>query len=149
MFSTDCMHHTALNIPDLFLPLWRARVKKRSAEAMAGWPWATLRNEAAWNAHGAFVARAGPYWPGSFDRIPRNPAEKLHSGYKAWEYMLYFYGIGPGAFFDYLPDIFWRNYCQMVKIVRTCTGHRISIDDVNESRDVGTFSPWEPHFVLT
>lgn len=135
-FSNDCMHHTALNIPDLMLPLWRARFQKRTAAEMATWEFATLRDKARWEAHGAFIAKSAPWWPGSFDRIPRNPAEKLNSGYKAWEFMLYFYGIGPAAFFDYLLDKYYRNYCLMVRIVRTQVQHEIAVKENRQTEMV-------------
>lgn len=80
------MHHTNLNIPDLLLPLWRGKMKKRTAAEVDTWNFATLRNNAAWKQHGEYIASCAPYWPGSFDRVPRNPAEKLNSGYKAWEF---------------------------------------------------------------
>ena len=123
------MHHVALNVPDLILPLWRARVKRRSAAEMEAWNFATLRNDEVWKEHGNWVASCGPYWPGAFDRIPRNPAEKIHSGYKAWEYMLYFYVIGPGAFYDYLLPEYYKNYCLMVRVVRTMVQHVITREE--------------------
>lgn len=126
------MHHTALNLPDLLLPLWRAKMDKHTASEMEHWPWATLREDAAWKAHGAFIAKISRHWPGSFDRIPRNPAEKLNSGYKAWEFVLYMYGIGPAAFFEYLPDLYWRNYCLLVKVVRKMLQHEITPEEVTE-----------------
>lgn len=127
------MHHTALNIPDLFLPLWRAKVKKRSAAEMATWRFATLRDDDVWKEHGKIVESYTRYWPGSFDRTPRNPAEKLNSGYKAWEFMLYFYGIGPGVFWDYIPEDYYKNYCLLVRIVRTMIKHKITLEEVRQS----------------
>lgn len=131
-FSNDCMHHTALNVPDLMLPLWRGKMKKHSVAEMATWPFATLSDDAAWQRHGLLIGKSAPHWPGSFDRVPRNPALKLNSGYKAWEFMLYFYGIGPAAFFDFLPHIYWRNYCLLVKIVRTMVQHRITEEQIEQ-----------------
>jgi hypothetical protein len=58
----------------------------------------------AWKQHGQLIADAGPHFPGSFNRTPRNPAEKLSSGYKAWELLLYFYGLGPGVFYGLIPE---------------------------------------------
>ncbi|KAF9471629.1 hypothetical protein BDN70DRAFT_975534 [Pholiota conissans] len=36
-----------------------------------------------------------PYLPGSFDRPPRNPADKVNNSYKAWECLAWIYGLGP------------------------------------------------------
>lgn len=130
------MHHTHLNIPDLFLPLLRGKVKKRSASEIDTWDFATLRSDDVWKAHGDFIASCAPHWPGSFDRVPRNPAEKLNSGYKAWEFGLYLYGIGPAAFLDYLHDRFYQNYCLMVKVVRKMIQHEITVKEVQESHKV-------------
>ncbi len=49
---------------------------------------------------------------------PRNPAEKISSGYKAWEFLLYFYGLGPCLFFKLLPEIYWEHYCKLVRGIR-------------------------------
>jgi len=54
------------------------------------------------------VADATPYIPGSFDRPPQNP-ERISSGYKAWEFLLYFFGLGPALLYGILPDHFWRH----------------------------------------
>lgn len=64
---------------------------------------------------GKLVAQTTPYIPGSFDRPPRNPAEKISSGYKAWEFLLYFFGLGPCLFYGLLPDEYWMNYCKSVR----------------------------------
>ncbi len=54
----------------------------------------------------------------SFDRPPQNPAEKISSGYKAWEFLTYFFGLGPGLFYGILPPVYWKNYCKLVAGVR-------------------------------
>ncbi|KAF9645765.1 hypothetical protein BDM02DRAFT_3156773 [Thelephora ganbajun] len=59
-----------------------------------------------WKTHGQAVADAAPYFPCSFDCTPRNPAKKLSSGYKAWELLLYFYGLGPEAYY--------KHYCKLI-----------------------------------
>ena len=58
------------------------------------WDWVVLKG-GIWKAHGKDVANTAPWFPRSFDHIPHNPAEKLSSGYKAWEPLVYFYGLGP------------------------------------------------------
>lgn len=96
------MHLPALNIPDLLLSLWRGTIECDRDDNKNLWDWATLKGDV-WKNHGCAVAAATPYLPGSFDRPPRNPAEKINSGYKAWEFLLYIYGLGPGLFYDVLP----------------------------------------------
>jgi len=53
-----------------------------------------------------------------FDRPPRNPAEKISSGYKAWEFLTYVFGLGPGVFLDILLDIYWTHFCKLVAGIR-------------------------------
>jgi hypothetical protein len=77
------------------------------------WDWAVLRGDD-WRDHGKAVANVLPYLPGSFDRPPRNIAEKLTSGYKAWEFLLYLYGLGPGLLYGLLPDVYYNNFCKLV-----------------------------------
>ena len=57
---------------------------------------------------------ATPYLPGTFDQPPCNLAEKILSGYKAWEFFIYVFALGPGIFLDVLPDIYWSHYCQLI-----------------------------------
>jgi len=118
-FCLDIMHLPALNLPELLLGLWRATLKCDKDDSIAMWTWAeNLAQPDVWKEHGKAVADATPYLPGSFDRPPRNPAEKLNSGYKAWEFLTYIYGLGPALFYDVLPEAYWRHYCKLVAGIR-------------------------------
>ena len=79
------------------------------------------------------VANATPHIPGSFDRPPRNPAEKISSGYKAWEFLLYFYGLGPALFHGILPDIYWQHYCKLVRAIRILMQEEITPEELVEA----------------
>jgi len=68
-----------------------------------------------------------------FDRPPRNIAEKLTSGYKAWEFLLYLYGLGPGLLYDVLPDPYYSNYCKLVYGMCLMNQHNISLDNVHKA----------------
>lgn len=64
-----------------------------------------------WESHGVAVSAATPYLqPGSFDRPPRNIAEKINSGYKAWEWLLYLYGLAPALLFGILPEPYYSHF---------------------------------------
>lgn len=117
LFAGDIMHLFTLNAPDLFIPLWRGKFECDKTDDRVLWDWAVLNGDL-WIEHGKCVAACTPYIPGSFDRPPRNPAEKINSGYKAWEFLLYFYGLGPCLFFGLLPDKYWENYCVYVHAVQ-------------------------------
>jgi hypothetical protein len=123
-FGSDIMHLAALNIPDLLINLWRGTLDCDKKDDRATWDWAKLQG-ATWEEHGKQVAASTPYLPGSFDRPPRNPAEKISSGYKAWEFLLYLYGLGPGLFFPVLPRKYYQNFCKLVFGMRIVHQHHI------------------------
>ncbi|KAF8235338.1 hypothetical protein L208DRAFT_1541830 [Tricholoma matsutake] len=78
------------------------------------WDWMKLVGDV-WVDRGKLVADATPYFPSSFHRPPCNPAEKISSGYKAIEYFLYLFGLGPTFFRTILPQKYWRNFCKLVR----------------------------------
>jgi hypothetical protein len=131
-FGSDIMHLESLNIPDLLIPLWRGTFDCDKTDSRSTWPWAILCGDV-WEAHGRDVAAATPYLPGSFDRPPRNPAEKISSGYKAWEFLLYLYGLGPGVFYNVLPQIYYKHFCKLVFAVRIINQHQIKTEDLKEA----------------
>lgn len=131
-FPLDIMHLPGLNLPDLLIPLWRGLFDCDRTDNKATWTWAVLKGDI-WKAHGKMVADATPYFPGSFDRPPRNPAEKISSGYKAWEFLLYLYGLGPCLFFKVLPDAYWKNYCKLVRGFRILMQTEILPEELREA----------------
>ncbi len=78
------------------------------------WDWAVLRDLPTWHTHGQEVAAATPYLPTSFDRPPHNSAEKINSGYKAVEFLIYIFVLGPGLFYGLLPMNYWLHFCKLV-----------------------------------
>ena len=146
-FSLDIMHHPALNMPDLLLSLWRATLDCDQDDDRATWDWArNLRQPQIWKAHGKAVAAATPYLPGSFDRTPRNPAEKLNSGYKAWEFLIYLYGLGPGLFYDVLPLPYYQHFCKFVKAIRILSQKRIKTTQLCRAHQM--INEWSIEFEL-
>ncbi len=79
-----------------------------------------------WKNHGELVAAAASYLPGSFDKAPRNPAEKINSGYKAWEYLLYVFGLCPGLLHGVLPNKYWENLCKLTVAIHILHQRSIS-----------------------
>ncbi|KAF9644362.1 hypothetical protein BDM02DRAFT_3103039, partial [Thelephora ganbajun] len=64
------------------------------------------------------------FFPSLFGHPPQNPADKLSSGYKAWELLLYIYGLSPGVFYGVLPDKYYKHFCKLVlgiQIVYQCS----------------------------
>ena len=73
--------------------------------------------------HGASVAGAGLYLPVCLEsRVPRNPAKKISSGYKAVEYLVYIFGLCPALLYRLLPQKFYYHYCKLV--FGMCVVHR-------------------------
>ncbi|KAL0568733.1 hypothetical protein V5O48_013253, partial [Marasmius crinis-equi] len=133
-FPGDIMHLPCLNIPELFLSLWRGTLDcdAKAGDSRDTWWWAVLKGNI-WKEHGEEVAKCTPYIPGSFDRPPRNPAEKINSGYKAWEYLLYFFGLGPCLFHGVLPDNIWKHYCKLVRAFKLMMQEEILVEEIKEA----------------
>jgi len=74
-----------------------------------------------------------PYLPGSFDHPPCNPAEKINSRYKAWEYLMYIYGLGPGLFYHVLPKPYWQNLCRLVHGIHIAHQHKILVASLKQA----------------
>ena len=98
-FSIDLMHLLSLNLGELLIPLWRGTSTCDTADDKSTWDWATLKGNV-WVEHGKLVAAATPYFPALFHCPPRNPVKKINSGYKATEYYLYLFALGPCYDFD-------------------------------------------------
>ena len=133
-FGSDIMHHCSLNIPDLLIPLWRGTFDCSATDKRSTWDWVALTGET-WIKHGRAVAAATPYLPGSFDRPPRDPALKISSGYKAWEFLMYMYGLGPGVFYGILPTPYYENFCDLIYGMRIINQHKISVAQLLQADD--------------
>jgi hypothetical protein len=137
IFTIDMMHLPALNIPDLMLKLWRGTLEHSPGDDPRNWPWAEfLRDLASWRAHGAEIADARSFFPTWFERVPRNPAEKLTSGYKAWEFLHYMFGMGPAVFRSRLPEEYWTHYCKLVRAIQIHIQRTISKEELQEATDL-------------
>ena len=128
------MHLASLNLPNLLINLWRGTLDCDSKDDHSSWDWAKLKGRT-WEEHGRQVAAATPYLPGSFDRPPRNPAQKISSGYKAWEFLLYLFGLGPGLMYKILPDKYYRNFCKLVFGIRINHQYHIKNDDLQKAHE--------------
>ncbi|KAL1681219.1 hypothetical protein EV122DRAFT_288242 [Schizophyllum commune] len=137
------MHLPALNIPDLMVPLWRGMFDCDKTDNRSAWKFATLTKDR-FDAQGKRVDAARRWIPGSFDRTPRNPAEKISSGYKAWEFLLWYYGLGPCLMFGDLPHLYWRHYCKFVRAIRILLQEEITTDELFEAHTLLT--QWSNEF---
>ena len=124
------MHLTTLNISNLLISLWRATIDCTKPDNKSTRDWAVFKWIDVWKKHGEAVTNTLHFLPSSFDRPPRNITEKLTSGYKAWEFLLYLYGLGPGLLYNVLPDPYYSNYCKLVYGICLMNQHNISLDNV-------------------
>ena len=129
--TMDIMHLTTLNDPDLLIKLFTGKLDVYDPDDRTTWDWAVFyRNKRLWEGHGETVAQATPYIPSSFGRAPRDPAKRINSGYKAWEYQIYVYGLGPALFRHILPRKYWLNFCKLVSGIRTLQRYSITRDEL-------------------
>jgi hypothetical protein len=131
-FTLDLMHLLFINLGELLVPLWRGTLPCDPSDDKNTWNWAKLTGNT-WLEHGKLVAAATKYFPSSFHRPPRNPADKISSGYKATEYFLYLFGLGPALFRIVLPKEYWQHFCKLVHAVRIITQRQISQAQVREA----------------
>lgn len=132
-FPLDIMHLISLNLSDLLLHLWRGTLQcDRDFDNVESWDWAMLQGET-WRLHGAIVENTRIFLPTSFDRAPRNPAEKINSKYKAWEFLNYVYALGPGLFQGILPEPYFSNFCKLVQGLRIVQQHIITASQLIEA----------------
>lgn len=125
-FPLDLMHLAGLNLPELLINIWTGELRSSSARTKEDSEHAYLVGDA-WTEHGELIASTRPFLPSSFGRAPRNPALKINSGYKAWEYMIYIWSIGPAVFRPYLPDEIWEHFCKLVYGMRIIQQREISL----------------------
>jgi hypothetical protein len=123
------MHLAALNLSDLLISLWHGMMDCTKPDDRSTWTWAILQCHNLWHEHGSAVTGALHYLSSSFDRPPHNIA-KLTSGYKAWEFLLYLYCLGPRLLYNVLPNKYYTNYCKMVYGVRLMNQHRIMCNNL-------------------
>ena len=131
-FTIDLMHLLFINLGELLIPLWRGILPCEPSDNKDSWVWATLTGDT-WFAHGKLVADATKYFPSSFHRPPRNPAEKISSGYKATEYYLYLFGLGVALFRTVLPTKYWQHFCKLAHGVHIISHRSISLNQIHEA----------------
>ena len=132
MFVMDLMHLTDLNDPDLLLGLWRGTIKCYGADTKDNWDFKVLVGNI-WEGHSHSIVKCIPYIPSSFGRAPRDPSQKINSGYKAAEFELWIYCLGPALLRNILPEDYFLNYCRFVRGVRLGKKYKIQTDKVVEA----------------
>ncbi|KAF8895749.1 hypothetical protein CPB84DRAFT_1816006 [Gymnopilus junonius] len=106
------MHLGTFNLLDLLVPLWQGVFNHKKNDPPSNWPWAILHSDT-WETHGRDITAATPFLPGSFDQPPHNIAKKINSGYKAWEWLLYLYGLAPALLYGVLLEPYYSHFCKL------------------------------------
>lgn len=124
-FIIDLMHLLFINLGELLVPLWQGTPLCDPSDNIDTWDWENLIGNV-WIEHGKLVANTTKYFPLSFHRPPRNPAEKILSGYKATKYYLYLFGLGSAFLRIILPKKYWKHFYKLVHAVHIITQRQIS-----------------------
>jgi hypothetical protein len=129
-FPGDLMHQPVINLCDLLLSLWCGKIKCYGLDNRTTWDWAIFMDSKRWKEHRKEIVDAAPFFPSSFGCPPRNPTDKLSSGYKAWELLLYIYGLGPGVMLNVFPDKYYQHFCKLVLSIRIIFQRSIFLENV-------------------
>ncbi|KAJ7130449.1 hypothetical protein C8R44DRAFT_613768 [Mycena epipterygia] len=105
--------------------MWRGTIKCEPTDDISTWDFAVFRDPELWKKHGQQVGEALQYIPGSFDRPPRNIAEKISSGYKAKEWQGWLFGLAPALLYNVLPYKYWKNFVKYVRAFRLLHQYKI------------------------
>jgi hypothetical protein len=137
--TPDIMHLFGSNIPSLFITLWHANPRQRDVDDDPDdWGFAALRDPVRWMQLGKEIENSRVYLPSSFERAPRNLAEKINSQYKTWEYCLVFWGLFSGLLHETLPPDQYRHYCKLVFATRRYMTYEISEEEVKKAYRAGS-----------
>ncbi|KAF8226511.1 hypothetical protein L208DRAFT_1018239, partial [Tricholoma matsutake] len=117
------MHLNGNNLPHHLLNLWRGKVKITGPKPN----FKVLDNDAIWTEHGKLVASMASFFPASFGHTPQNPKEKINTGYKAIEWINYFWILGPAVFRLVLPHEVWIHFCKLVSGIRVIHRRKIPV----------------------
>ncbi|KIK25482.1 hypothetical protein PISMIDRAFT_9518 [Pisolithus microcarpus 441] len=143
--TTDIMH-LAGNISDLLISLWQGTIDHAAADDLERWPWAVLADEEVWRAHGDAVEQAGHYLPTSYDRKPRNIADKINTHYKTWEFQIYIFALAPILLYSVLPTSYWANYCKLVRGFQIMCQSKLTMAQLVDAHTL--LCSWEREFEL-
>ena len=97
-FPADTMHLFGLNLPQLIIFLFCGTIEHSRKDNPKDWPFAVLHKPKKWQAHGQDIRDLQKYIPCCIEKcVLHNSAEKISSGYKAVEYLIYVYRLLPAS----------------------------------------------------
>ncbi|KZV74254.1 hypothetical protein PENSPDRAFT_573224 [Peniophora sp. CONT] len=115
IFVADLMHLVCLNLTDLLLGLVCGTIDcdPKDSKDEVSWPWFVLKPPEL-KVHGAQVGDCSHYVPGDFDVACRDLAKKMNSGYKAKEFLNYFFGYFAPLLRQRLPPLYFKILCKAI-----------------------------------
>ena len=143
--TTNIMH-LAGNISDLLISLWGGEMDVGPGDDKSTWEWAVFKDENLWASHSEDVAAASSFLPGSYDRKPRNIAEKINTQYKTWEFQLYTFGITPVLLYSILPLKYWSHYCLLIRGFQIVCQYSLTHEQLEDTHAL--LCIWECNFKL-
>ena len=143
-FPLNLMHLCSINILQLMIDIWRNKIEPKVDIASTKPDFIVLDTSDMWKAHGALIASVKPYLPTLFDHTPHDPALKFNSGYKACEFQLYFWVLGPAVFRLVLPHHLWMHYCKLVAMTQIIHQQKIHQDQIVQAHHL--LIQWEKDF---
>jgi hypothetical protein len=127
LFTMDLMHLSVLNNPDLFIKLFTGKLDVYEPDDRASWDWAIFYcKPTLWSVHSKTVSKSVPFIPSCIGHAPWDPSKNINSGYKAWEFQLYVYGLCPMLLWHLLPQQYWHTFCKLVSGICILQRPRIS-----------------------
>lgn len=145
-FPVDLMHLISINIPQHLIHIWRNTSEAKFQYSGDKPDFIILDKERVWRSHGELVASTHRFLPASIDRPPRNPAEKINTQYKATEFLMYMWSLGPALFRIVLPHHLWHHFCKLVCSVRLVHQRRITYQQAVRAHHI--LNEWETEFEL-
>lgn len=146
-FTLDLMHLVSLNIPSHLVSIWwNLSDIKITYENSIKPEFIVLDDINIWQEHGKLVMATHHYLPELFDRLPRDPLKKINSGYKAIEWLNYFWVLGPALFRIVLPSNLWQHYCKLICGIRLLHQRVIVEEDLKNAHCL--LMQWEHDFEL-
>jgi len=129
--TADLMH-LASNLSDLLISLRHSTMECSHMDNKSLWDWAVWHDEDLWT-HRQAVESAAMSIPGSFDRKPRNIADKINTDYKTWEFHLYIFCLAPAPLYNILPECYWANFCKLICSIQIMSQHTINKEDLEHA----------------
>ncbi|KZV74580.1 hypothetical protein PENSPDRAFT_572757 [Peniophora sp. CONT] len=129
IFVADLMHLICLNLTELILGLVLGTLACDPKDSKENWPWFVLKPPEL-KVHGSKVGNCRAFVPGDFDVACRDLAKKMNSGYKAKEFLNYFFGYFAPLIRRQLPPLYFATVCKAIVGLTVIYSKQFTSDDL-------------------